>query len=273
MSVTIIAEAGITHGGSLDTAKKLVEIAIKANVDIVKFQTFDTSKLLRPNDPAHKVLDQLALSYQDTKKLSQFCDNMGIEFLSTPGDVDSLKFLVEECGVKRIKIGSDDLTYEPLLNAAYFTELPVILSTGMATFDEIFHAIPAARFDITLMHCVSLYPCPLDKCNLNAINTLRSYFPLNVGYSDHTESFIASQMAIACGATMIEKHFMPARYSGPDWEVSLSPGELPVFVDYLREAEAMMGNGIKEPCEEEKANIKLFRKDKDGYRGLSDVHS
>lgn len=265
MSVCIIAEAGITHGGSLDIAKHLVAQAVQAQADVVKFQTFLPDKLFRKEDPFYKTACEIALNRNDTYLLSKFCEGMRIEFLSTPGDLDSLKFLVEECGVKRIKIGSDDLTNKSLVEAAFNTGLPVILSTGMAKMEEIDNALHDYTNDLTLLHCVSLYPCPLNKANLNAIQTLK-WFTYPVGYSDHCEGFIASELAVGMGATVIEKHFRPFKYNGLDSNVSLNPFELERFVKNIREVESMLGTGDKKPCEEEMKNIKLFRKDEEGYR-------
>jgi N,N'-diacetyllegionaminate synthase len=266
--VEIIAEAGITHGGSLRVAQELADHALRAGTDCVKFQTYLPSKLLRKTDPDRLQLEKLALSFPDFIKLAKHCESIGIEFLSTPGELDSLKFLIEECGVKRIKIGSDDLTYKPLVEAAYRSGLPVILSTGMASLDEVFGALPhdGGFVSLTLMHCTSLYPCPIEKTNLRAINALRSLgYP--VGYSDHTVGFNAAWLAMALGATIIEKHFCPNGYKGPDDNVSLIPIELEWFVASIKLHEKALGSGIKEPCVEELRSIKLFRKGKDGFRG------
>ena len=274
MAVEIIGEAGISHLGSIKVARQLADHALVAGVGTCKFQTFVPSKLFRQGDPAAPELEQYALSYSDFKILAKHCEDIGIEFMSTPGDVDSLKFLIEECGVQRIKIGSDDLTYKPLVNAAFATRKPVLLSTGMATLAEIVDAIPTDndwfdedKIDLTLMHCTSLYPCPPDKVNLRAIRTLQAYgYP--VGFSDHTFLFTAACLAVALGATVIEKHFCPNNgYEGPDKEVSLSPIELKAFVKAIKVHEILLGDGIKQPCEQELKNAKDWRKGIDGLRG------
>lgn len=267
--VEVIAEAGITHGGVLKTAMEMADSALWAGATAVKYQTYDPGKLLRKNAPDRPLLEKLALSYKDFVELAKHCDDIGIEFMSTPGELDSLKFLAEECGVRRIKIGSDDLTYRPLIEAAYATGKPVILSTGMATWDEV-EAVVAygASTRLTLMHCVSLYPCPAEKANLRAIGTLKRAFPCKVGYSDHTMYPPVIYSAIALGATIIEKHFCPNGYTGPDLEVSLIPMELKMLINAIKRHEQILGDGRKEPCEEEKQNIKVFRKGKDGLRGL-----
>lgn len=271
--VEIIAEAGVSPLGKLDAALRLADAARLAGADVVKYQTFNPDRLLRKTDPDRLKIEELALNYQGFVKLAKHCEDIGIEFMSTPGEVDSLKFLVEECGVKRIKIGSDDLTFKPLVTAAYKTKLPVILSTGMSTTKEIRTVVDWAvhegfpTAEITLLHCVSVYPCPLKKANLRAIETLKQFlYP--VGYSDHTFSFTAPFLAVALGASVIEKHFAPYDYKGPDKEVSLSPSTLIDFVESMKRCEEILGSGIKEPCDEELKNLKLFRKGKDGLRGL-----
>ena len=266
----LIAEAGISHGGVLKTACTLADIALTAGAETVKYQTYVPAKLLRRRAPDRPLLEKLALSFKDTIKLSKHCNDIGIEFMSTPGDLDSLKFLVEECGVQRVKIGSDDLTYKPLVEAAFATGKPVILSTGMATLSEIRQAVgDKTEFKrLTLLHCVSLYPCPAVMANVRAITTLQDEFCCAVGFSDHTHLFIAAHLAMALGATVIEKHFCPDDYNGPDAEVSLTPVQLKAFVQSIQHCEMILGSGIKEPSEQEAAMIPLLRKGKDGLRGL-----
>lgn len=270
--VEICAEAGVAHIGSPGLAYKLIDAAKGAGADIVKFQTFDVDKLLRPESPDRWMLNQLCLPRNEFIGLARHAEGIGIEFMSTPGDVDSLKFLVEEVGVKRIKIGSDDLTYKPLVEAAYATRLPVILSTGLATWDEVVSALPSGSeyTDITLLHCVSCYPTRPEDANLTAILTMRERVGDDaIGYSDHTQGINACIAATALGAVMIEKHIMlDPRHRGPDHAVSIDPLAFKYLVASIREVETMLGNGLIEPCEAEKDNIARFRKDKDGLRGL-----
>mgnify|MGYP001611599741 CR=1 FL=1 len=267
--VEILAEAGISHLGQLRNALKLADYAKQAECGTVKFQTFIPDKIYKTGSLENSALKTLALSFSDFVKLSKHCDDIGIEFMSTPGDVDSLKFLINECGIKRIKIGSDDLTYSPLVHAAYMSGKPVLLSTGMASMNEVSNALPWKKYkevDLTLLHCTSLYPCPNDKLNLRAITSL-SKFGYPVGFSDHTFMFTASCLAIALGATVIEKHFCLGNgYNGPDLAVSLSPQELTQFVKTIKMHEIMLGSGIKEPCPEEVENAKNWRKGDDGLR-------
>lgn len=268
--IEIIAEAGIAHNGNVDTALRMVEAALMARANIVKFQTFDPDKLLRPGDESYAVLSAVILTRPDTVRIARYCDEIGIEFLSTPGDPESLKFLVEEAGVQRIKIGSDDLTYRALIESAAKTELPMILSTGMATMNEIELAIPIGHEDITLLHCVSSYPTALSDANLKAIQTLDWHFPeYTIGYSDHVPGTRACLAAAALGAQMIEKHFMMEDNSVClDKEVSISASALCEMVNDIRAIEKMLGGGVKAPCMAELANVHKFRKGPDGRRGL-----
>src|SRR5882672_5084743 len=207
MMIEIICEVGISHGGSLSIALEMVDIAKERGADIVKFQTFTAENTLKKNDPDYNTIKELELSRGSFKLISKHCRDIGIEFMSTPDHLDDLKFLVEEIGVKRIKIGSADLTNQPLLDAAYRTGKPVILSTGMATLDEIKQALPhdGGFVSVTLLHCVSLYPTQFEETNLSAIKELAGVgYP--VGFSDHTVGAMAASLAVALGATVIEKH-------------------------------------------------------------------
>ena len=268
--VEIICEAGLNHKGYLRNALQMVEEAAICDADVVKFQTFDPSQMYPATHPLFKLLTDLRLSQSDVISVSKECEKFEIEFMSTPGDIDSLKFLVQSCGVKRIKIGSDDLTNEPLLMAAEDTGLPIILSTGMATMGEVCDVLanfrPSTVSLMTLLHCVSVYPCPIEDANLNAIDTMHRY-AFKVGYSDHTKGILACLAAVAKGASIIEKHFM--LWNDPDcvdFAVSANKWEFKKLVARAREVELMLGTGRKVPCEAEKKNIPLFRKGKDGRR-------
>lgn len=266
--IEIVAEAGVNHNGSVDTAFALVDAACIAGADVVKFQTFITEKTLRRADPGFAEIKALELPHYDFVRIARHCERVGIEFLSTPDETDSLKFLVEEVGVKRIKIGSADLLNWPLVSAAYRTGLPLILSTGMATMDEIAEVI-ADDYDITLLHCVSLYPCHEDEANIAAMDEL-ARFELPVGYSDHGAGWFSSAVAAARGAVMIEKHFtLDRRQSGPDHAMSLDQQRFTMMVGQIRAVETMLGHGRKEPCERERAAMPRLRKGKDGLRGLA----
>jgi N,N'-diacetyllegionaminate synthase len=276
MSVEIIGEVGVTHEGHLPTALSMVEVAKKSGADAVKFQTFTAEKTLRKTDPDFNIIKKHELSKGSFKLIAKHCDDVGIEFMSTPDHPDDLKFLVEEIGVKRIKIGSADLLNRPLREAAYNSKLPVLLSTGMSNINEVWAALPSSDTytDVTLMHCVSLYPTPFENTNLKAIKALQALgFP--VGFSDHTIGCTASELAIALGATVIEKHICPNGYGGLDKEVSMIPFEFGQFVKHLRLVEKALGSGNKEPTEGELKFIKRLRKGPDGLRGIdgSDLFS
>jgi N,N'-diacetyllegionaminate synthase len=274
MKVEIIAEAGVNHNGSLTEAIKMVSAAKMAGADIVKFQTYSPEHAIHRNHPEYDLLKRLALPHDAFRKIARVCEEEGIEFMSTPGDRYSLEFLVKELKVKRIKIGSDDLTYRPLLEAVAATKLPLILSTGMATEGDIDNALEIVDpvgystnvfRDITLLHCVSCYPCGAVDANLKAIDTMKELgYP--VGYSDHTKGITACLAAASLGAVMIEKHFMRWWGKAIDHAVSVEPNEFAVMVDHIRKIEQMLGHGRKEPCEAELKNKPLFVKDKDGLK-------
>lgn len=266
--ITIVCECGINHGGDLRTALAMVDAAKEAGADIAKFQTYVPDLVLRRSDPDYDTLARHALPLEGFTHIAARCEEVGIEFMSTPGDVESLRFLVDECGVRRIKIGSDDLTNEALVATAYATRLPVILSTGMATLAEVRDALDPfiARVgdEVTLLHCVSLYPCPLERCNLGRMRQLRRFYR-PVGYSDHSEGIVAPVYAAAAGAVMIEKHF--ALTDGViDEAVSVLPVEFALMVKTIREVEAILGEGGDGA---DAVNRARFRKGADGLRGLA----
>ncbi len=274
MSVLIIAEMGINHNGNLNEALRLCDAAKEAGADIIKSQTYLPEIAIDKNSKDYDLLYNLALPFTDFLKIAKHCEDIGIEFCSTPDDLYSLKFLVDECGVKRIKIGSGSLTYEPLLEAAYSSRLPIILSTGMASILEIEDALPDGFLTgykiptpkITLLHCVSLYPCPIELANLKAITTIYGRFKLPIGYSDHTLSVVAIPCAaVALGAIVIEKHFTLNRYAeGPDHAMSLDPYQFSEMVREIRATELALGDGTKTISEQEAAMIPRVRKGADG---------
>ncbi len=283
--VTIIAEAGINHDGDINKALRLADATKGAGADILKTQTYIADRCVRPGPALHK-LANVALSFGETERLARHCTDIGIEFCSTPDDLDSLKFLVEECGVKRIKIGSGSLLYEPLVDAAFDTGLPILLSTGMATMQEVRDVVYRQRLrwlkseksnsmnHLTVMHCVSLYPCPPKLANVLAVAALARLSPsvwhpnfFAVGYSDHTMGPLASLMAVSLGATVIEKHFtLNNTDDGPDHSMSADFRTFQAMVDDIRLTEWTLGTGIKEPSAEEVVMIPRLRKDAEGYQ-------
>jgi N,N'-diacetyllegionaminate synthase len=264
--VTVIAEAGMAHGGDVTTALKLCDAAKEAGADIAKFQTYVPEKAIATDSKDYALLAKLALPLNDFNTIAIHCNNIGIEFCSTPDDLDSLRFLVEQCGVKRIKLGSGSLTYRPLVRAAFATGLPVILSTGMATSHEVMSALLDSHGNqekITLLQCTSLYPTPPELVNLRAMDSLR-IFGTKVGYSDHTTGTLAPIAAAAMGADVVEKHFMLANTSPIDAAVSCAPRLFRLMVDEIRALTLLRGDGRKMPSPEEAVMISRVRKGPDG---------
>lgn len=273
--VFIIAEAGVNHNGSLDLAKKLVDKALEAGVDCIKFQTFKSENLvsmsaqmaeyqkenLGKDESQYKMLKELEISFEEFKELKKYCEEKNIMFLSTPFDLESCDFL-NDLDMKIFKIPSGEITNLPYLRKINSFGKKVILSTGMANLNEIQDALNVLKdCDVSLLHCTTEYPCPYDNVNLNAIDTLKKEFKLEVGYSDHTQGIEVPIAAVAKGATIIEKHFtLDRNMEGPDHKASLEPNELKQMVTSIRNIEKAFGNGTKEPQECEKKNIEIARK-------------
>ena len=270
----IIAEAGVNHNGDINLAYKLIDKAKEAGVDAVKFQTYisenDTVKYCekaeyqKTNDSANNQFDlikKLELSFEDFIKLKNYCNKVGITFLSTPFDLDSLTFL-NSFNMQYIKIASSEITNYPLLKAVNKLNTNIILSTGMANIEEIKAALNVLKdCKVGLLHCTTEYPCPYNNVNMNAMITLKEKFGLEVGYSDHTQGIEVPIMAVAMGAKIIEKHFtLDKNMEGPDHKASLEPDELKAMVMAIRNVEKAFGNGVKEPQEAEKKNIAIARK-------------
>ena len=244
MAIFIIAELGVNHGGSIDEARRLIDAAKSAGANACKFQLFNSRRLWGDSRIAH-----LELSEAQMIVLSDHARNAGIEFMCTPFGVAEVHFLAPL--VKRMKIASGCIDRYDLLAAVRKTKLPVILSTGMSHLDDIRFALKHLGQDVTLLHCTSSYPCPLNAVNLKAIDTLRM-FHLPVGYSDHTASIVVPIAAAGRGAVMIEKHLtLDRNATGPDHKASINPAQFKVMVDGIRRVELALGNGIKRPqsCE------------------------
>ena len=277
MNVYIIAEAGVNHNGSFELACKLVDAAKDAGVDCIKFQTFKSSKLVSHNAQKAEyqkdttgegsqvdMLKKLELSYDEFVALKAYCDKIGICFLSTPFDFDSIEFL-NSIDMPFWKIPSGEVTNYPYLVALAKTGKPVVMSTGMCEMDEIEAAIKVLKdngtTDIKLLHCNTEYPTPFEDVNLKAMQTMRDAFDLEVGYSDHTKGIEVPVAAVALGATIIEKHFTLARnMEGPDHKASLEPNELKAMVSSIRHIVDALGSGDKTPSPSEKKNITVARK-------------
>lgn len=278
--VIIIAEAGVNHNGDLELAKKLIDIGAEANVDFVKFQTWITEDIVDrsaikaeyqiQNDGADtsqfEMLKKLELSFDDFKELKRYSESKGVGFLSTPDDYKSLDFLADDLDLPLLKIGSGEVTNIPFLRRFGQKKKPVILSTGMSSIGEVEKAyytlLESGAPSVTILHCTSNYPAPLDSVNLKAMNTLATVFNAEVGYSDHTEGVEVSIAAVALGAKVIEKHYtIDKNLSGPDHKASLNPIELKTLVNQIRNIEkAIRGSGTKQLHSSEIATKKIVQK-------------
>ena len=279
MKVKIIAEAGVNHNGSLDTAKKMVDAAVEAGADYIKFQTFHAHSLVtalceaadyqKENAGAEsqkKMLENLELKYDDFKELKAYCDEKGIGFLSTPFDEESIDFIAS-LNPDYMKVPSGELTDLPFLRKMASTGKPVIISTGMATPEEIAKALQPFRKagyegeNIILLHCTTQYPTPMEDVNLLAMKTVSENFGYPSGYSDHTLGIEIPIAAATLGATVVEKHFtLDRNMDGPDHKASLEPQDLAAMVKAIRNIEVALGNGIKEVKESERPNIVAARR-------------
>lgn len=272
--VFIIAEAGVNHNGKIGLAKKLIDVAVKCGADAVKFQTFTAellvtrtaeqaayqSKNIGKTETQYKMLKRLELSEQDHYVLRDYCKEKNIIFLSTPFSEKDVDFL-EIVGVPAYKISSGDLTALPLLRHVAKKRKPMIISSGMSTLEEIRAAIKTIKKegsrDLVILHCTSNYPADPANLNLRAIKTIKEEFGALVGYSDHSEGNLASLLAVALGACVIEKHFtFDKAMAGPDHKASLNPAELENFVKSIRQAEVMLGSSEKK-CSLEEENSKI----------------
>jgi N,N'-diacetyllegionaminate synthase len=273
----LIAEAGVNHNGKLGMAKKLVDAAVSAGVDAVKFQTFKAEgvvtddvdiasyakKNLGKNLKQIEMIKRYELTYDEFKKLKQYCDQKKILFLSTPHSFDAIDFL--EDLVPAYKFGSGDLTNIPTLQYAARKGKPMILGTGMATLAEVRDTIRAIRttgnHQIITLHCTTNYPCPPEEVNLRAMLTMQNTLHCLVGYSDHTIGITVPIMAATLGAVVIEKHFtLDNTLPGPDHKASLEPEELKQMAAAIRNVETILGSYAKKPTASEKDIMKLVRK-------------
>jgi N-acetylneuraminate synthase len=302
-AVTVIAEAGVNHNGKLDLALALVDAAADAGADIVKFQTFRADQLVTPSaskadyqirntGEANSQLEMLkALELDDAahRQLIAHCGKRGVMFLSTPFDQLSLGLLTEGLGLKQLKVGSGDLTNAPILLEMARSGRAVILSTGMATMDEIQESLGVLAFgytgggqpsraafaaafaraegkaalqrNVTLLHCTSDYPAIPDEINLKAMDTLARVFELPVGFSDHSEGIAIAIAAVGRGAVMIEKHLTLDRsMPGPDHIASIEPSDFKAMVSGIRLVERALGDGRKVPMPSELKTIPVARK-------------
>lgn len=275
--ILIIAEAGVNHNGDLKTAKQMVLVAKECGADIVKFQTAKLDALVSKQaqmaeyqkrnigeaESQKEMLRKLLLTYENFVELADYCKKIGIQFLSTPFDIESVHFLDDMQDIW--KIPSGEITNYPYLVEIGKTKKKVILSTGMCDLQEIHDAVNTLKGagckNITLLHCTTEYPAPEDEVNLNAMNVLKREFNCPVGYSDHTQGIEISLAAVAMGAKVIEKHFtLDRNMPGPDHKASLEPQELKAMVRGIRKIERAKGSEIKEPAVSEVKNRTVARK-------------
>lgn len=301
----IIAEAGVNHNGDEKLAFQLVTAAYEAGADIVKFQTFKAKNLVvaqarqadyqvfntQKNESQLAMLSRLELPYSVHHELLKYCNSLGIEFLSTAFDSESLSFLVNDLGLKRLKLPSGELTNAPFVLEHARTGRDLIVSTGMATLAEIESALGVIAFGyiaphsvmptelafqeayasaegqralkkkVTILHCTTEYPAPMEEINLKAMDTLANAFELAAGYSDHSEGIAIPIAAVARGAVLIEKHFtLDKNLNGPDHKASLEPDELANMVKAIRQIEMALGYAVKVPTVSEVKNKTVVRK-------------
>lgn len=282
MHTLIIAEAGVNHNGDIELAKKLIDVAADTGADIVKFQTFKADKLVgktarkaeyqRKNlddgdDSQYNMLKKLELNEQMHHELMAHCQKRGIQFLSTGFDEDSIDYL-DSLNIPFFKIPSGEITNKPYLKHIAHKQRPVVMSTGMADIAEIKAAMDVlvdngvAKHQITILHCNTEYPTPMEDVNLKAMLHIRDSLNVKIGYSDHTNGIEVAVAAVALGAEVIEKHFtLDRNLPGPDHKASLEPSELKAMVQAIRNIEkAVAGSGIKEPSSSEIKNREIARK-------------
>lgn len=280
--VIIIAEAGVNHNGDINLAKMLIDVAVEAGVDYVKFQTFKSESLVskstkkadyqieNTNDSTEnqlQMLKKLELSHEQHVELMAYCRQKNISFFSTAFDLESLIYL-KELGLTMVKIPSGEITNLPYLRKAAELFSKVIISTGMSTLEDIemalnvFLSAGIKRETIYILHCNTEYPTPMKDVNILAMLTIKNKFNVEIGYSDHTLGIEVPTAAVALGAKMIEKHFTLDRsLPGPDQLASLEPLELKAMVASIRNIEmAISGNGVKEPSSSELKNMEIARK-------------
>jgi N,N'-diacetyllegionaminate synthase len=281
MSVFIIAEAGVNHNGSIEIAKKLIDVAVESGVDAVKFQTFKASNLVSKNakkaayqqeniqdndDSQYNMLKKLELDTHTHKELIAYCNAKDIMFLSTPFDHDSIE-LLNDLGLEIFKIPSGEITNLPYLRHIGSLQKRVILSSGMADIGEVEDALDilvsagTKKEDITVLHANTMYPTPMEDVNLRAMVTIGKTFDVAYGYSDHTLGIEVDTAAVALGATCVEKHFtLDKTMEGPDHKASLEPDELISMVKSIRNIELALGSSVKKPSKSETPNIEVARK-------------
>ena len=275
----VVAEAGVNHNGDLNIAHRLIDAAVKAGADAVKFQSFMTEEIVTPATPKagyqesttgisggqYEMLKALELTRQDHAELKDHCDDAGILYLCTPYETASIDML-SEIGVAAYKVASTDTTNIPFLRYMAQKKLPVILSTGMCTLGEVEQAVNVLKSEglknmVVILQCTSEYPAPIHEVNLRAMHTMEHVFACPVGFSDHTQGIGASPWAVASRACLIEKHFtLDRNFEGPDHRASIEPHELETLVKTIRQVESALGDGIKRLMPSEAENKSKMQK-------------
>ncbi|MEF9945172.1 MAG: N-acetylneuraminate synthase [Lachnospiraceae bacterium] len=278
MSVYVIAEAGVNHNGNIKIAKQLIEKAKTAGCDCIKFQTFQADKIvtkkakkadyqiqnMQTNESQYEMLKKLELTYEEFEELKEYSLQKQIDFLSTPFDEEAVD-LLEKVGVEQYKISSGEITNKPLVQYIADCGKRILLSTGMSTLEEVAECLEwiyeKQNKNVILFHCTSNYPTPYEDVNMDSMITLKNEFGLPIGYSDHTEGIEIALMAVAMGATMIEKHFtLDKTMEGPDHKASLEPDELRKMVEGIRNIEKAFGSAEKKPTDSECKTREVARK-------------
>ena len=277
--VFVIAEAGVNHNGDMAMALQLCDAAKAAGADAVKFQTFRAADLVVRGAPTAEyqarqtgdqdqflMLERLELTEAQHHQIKAHCDAIGIEFFSTPFSVNATDMLVK-LGVKRLKLSSGELTHRALVEHAAATQLPLLMSTGMGTMEEIIEALAWAKAarghlrDVVVLHCTSAYPASDESLNLTAMRSMARDLHIDIGYSDHSLGIEAPLAAVALGAAVIEKHLtLDCKLPGPDHSASLEPGEFARMVAGIRRVSAMLGDGVKTPLPEELDTARVARR-------------
>lgn len=280
-NVYIIAEAGVNHCGKIELAKKLIDAAKSAGADAVKFQAFKAKHLVAKHaakaeyqiattgnqESQYEMIKRLELGEQEHYELLEYCKQVGIDFLSSPFDIESMDFLVDKLGLTTIKVPSGEITNYPYLKHLAKKRVKIIISTGMCELEEIEEAITVLKEEdavlnnLIVLHCNTEYPTPFEDVNLNAMLTIKNKLNVTIGYSDHTNGIEVPIAAVALGAVCIEKHFTLDRtMEGPDHLASLLPDELKAMVDSIRNVSKSLGGDTKKPSPSELKNIKIARK-------------
>ena len=289
--VTVIAEAGVNHNGSIELAKQLVDKAVEAGVDFIKFQTFKAANLVTKkarqaeyqknnigggDDSQYQMLKNLELTQEEHFELIEYCKQKGVRFFSTAFDFDSIEFL-DSLHLGLWKIPSGEITNYPYIKKIAQKQGDVILSTGMSTSEDIQNAVDVllkwgkTKDQITILHCNTEYPTPFEDVNLRAMLSIKEHFGTQVGYSDHTRGIEVPIAAVALGATVIEKHFtLDRNMPGPDHKASLEPDELKAMVSAIRNIEKALGSSEKKVTDSERKYIAVARKSIVAARNISE---